>query len=167
MRQTFILSIVICLLFCRQAFSQKVFKGEIPPEFNCTGCMLVVLQADDKMTRGDKKQIEKINELFEDKFIKNYEGKNVFISAKDLDTSTLYTDSSVYRFILRSEVYSLSGSMPSSTGRNGTFNYTSYALSLWFYDRLKKKNYLQLSNWPSWAKNMEKVSEALNKLLKK
>lgn len=158
-------ALIICLLFCSNAFSQRIWKDEIPPEYNCQGCILVIIKKEPDLN----KNMHHINEMMEKRFIKNYEGKNVFVTAKDLDTNSLYADTSIYRFVLDSHTYGVSGSqtVDKGAGRSGEFNYTMSALNMHLYDRLKKKQYLQLANWPSWPKNMEKIAEALNKLLKK
>ena len=152
-------TLLICLLFSSNAFSQKIWKEALPPDYNCAGCVLVILK------KEPKDNIHKINEMIEKRLIKNYEGKSVFITATELATDSLYKDENVYRFVLNGETYSVGGSMPRVDGR-GTFNYTQTALNMHLYDRLTKKGYGQLSNWPSWPKNMEKIAEALNKLLK-
>ena len=152
--------LLICLLFPRYAFSQRIQKDGLPPDYNCTGCILVILK------KEPDKNIHKINEMIENKLIRNYNGKSVFITATDLGTDSLYKDENVYRFVLNADLYTFGGSSPRVDGRPGSFNYTQTGLNLHLYDRLTKNGYPQLSNWPSWAKNMEKVAEALNKLIK-
>jgi hypothetical protein len=154
----------------QRRFFPKSRERGIPDEFNCTGCILVILkkESDSNTDKREAKMNDRMNELFEDKFIKNYDGKTVFVTEKELNTDTLYADKNVYRFFLLGTMYAVAGSIAVDRGNGpGTFNYTSAALKLQFYDRLKGKWYGQLSNWPTWAKNMEKVAEALNKLLKK
>ena len=108
-----------------------------------------------------------MNEMVEKKLIRNYDGKSIFVTATDLDTNSLYADKNIYRFLLNGEPYSVGGSSPRVDGRPGSFNYTMTPLNFRLYDRLTKKGYPQISNWGPWAKNMEKIAEALNKLLKK
>jgi len=157
-----ILTLLIFLLLCSPVFSQRIQKEGLPPDFNCTGCVLVVLK------KEPGQNIHKMNEMVEKKLIKNYEGKSIFVTATDLDTNSLYADKNIYRFLLDGQLYSVGGSTPvtKANGSPGTFNYTSAALGFHLYDRLTKKGYPQISNWGPWAKNMEKIAEALNKLLK-
>jgi len=158
----FLSLICICLFFCSQVFSQKVFKDALPPDFNCKGCVLVVLK------KEPDQNIHKLNEMTEKKLIGNYDGQSIFVTATELATNSLYKDSTKYRFILNGEPYAAPGAriITKANGRPGDFNYTMTAINFHFYDRLTKKGYPQLSNYPAWAKNMEKIAEALNKLLK-
>ena len=155
----------ICLLICSNAFSQKVWKDQIPPEFDtCQGCILVVF----KKEADENKKLHNINEIMEKNFMKNYEGKYVFVTPKELDTNTLYADKNIYRFVLNCATYTVSQTQRVDKGNNrtGEFNYKLAALKMQLWDRFQNKWYQQLSNWPSWPKNMEKVAEALNKLVK-
>jgi hypothetical protein len=168
------------LLLSSTSFSQKIQKEGIPADFNCTGCILVVFKKE--VGEGDnklkKKENEKMNELFESKVIKDYDGKSVFITEKELNSNPLYADKNVYRFVLQGHTYGVQASTivdvpgahpppkPGMLPGQKEYRYTMGALSLALYDRLTGKGYPQLANWPSWAKNMEKVTEALNKKLK-
>src|SRR5258705_3504706 len=94
-------ALLICLLFCSHAFSQHIQKEGLPPDYNCAGCILVILK------KEPDKNIYKMNEMIEKKLIKNYDGKSVFITATDLDTNSLYKDENVYRIVLNGEPYSV------------------------------------------------------------
>ena len=156
----------ICLLIGSNVFSQKVWKDQIPPEFgSCEGCILVVF----KKEAEENKHLHNINKIMEKNFMKNYDGKYIFVTEKDLDTNMLYADKNIYRFALQCTTYNVSQSQFVDKGNNrtGEFNYTVGALNMQLWDRFQSKWYQQLSNWPSWPKNMEKVAEALSKLLKK
>lgn len=156
----------ICLLICSNAFSQKVWKDQIPPEFGtCQGCILVVF----KKEPDENKKLHNINKILEKNFMKNYDGKYVFVTEKDLDTNKLYADKNIYRFALhcKTDEFSQSQIVDKGNNRTGNFNYSVEALIMQLWDRFQNKWYQQLSNWPSWPKNMEKVANALNKLLNK
>ena len=153
--------LLTCLLFCSQTFSQRIFPQALPPDYNCAGCVLVILK------KEEDKNIHKYNEMVEKKLIKNYEGKSIFVTPTELDTNSMYADKNIYRFQLNGEPYSIQGSSPRVTGGPGEFSYTKTALKFQFYDRLTTKGYPQMSNYASWPKTMEKIAEALNKLLKK
>jgi hypothetical protein len=154
-------ALLMCLLCCKQTFSQRIQKGSLPPDFNCPGCVLVILK------HTEDKNVHHINEMVEKKLIGNYDGKNVFITEAELDTNSLYKNDSVYRFVLGGEPYSFTQSNSTGDGRGGAFTSTATPLDFHLYDRLTKKGYPQISNYPSWSKTMEKVAGALNKLLKK
>lgn len=158
--------IIICLLICSTTFSQKVWKDQIPPDFGkCQDCILIVF----KKEPDESKKLHNINKIIEKNFLKEYEGKYVFVTEKDLDTNTLYADKNIYHFALTFNTYNVSQSQIVDKGNNrtGEFNYTVGALNMQLWDRFQNKWYQQLSNWPSWPRNMEKVAAALNKLVKK
>lgn len=163
----FMMLLVFCLLAAHASFSQRIWKEHMPGGFDtCSQCILVVL----KRGPDENKKMHNINEMMEKKFIANYDGEYVFITRDELDSNTLYADKNIYRFILNSHTYGIQNpavQVEKGAGRTGTFNSSSQALNIHLDDRQKKGESLQLANWASWKKNMEKVAEYLSKLLKK
>lgn len=150
--------------------AQRVYKEHIPPEFaSCKGCTLIILRKEPN--KNDSKYNQKVDRKmieFIETFIKNYEGKTAFISQAELDSNSIYKDLDVYRFILNTGLYNYaSPSFVDKGNRIEVGSASRVGLNLHLYDRKLNKEGLQLSNWVSWEKNMEKVAEALSKELKK
>lgn len=153
LRSTLLLLFAIALL-CNYGFSQHIVKEGLPPDFNCTGCVLVILK------KEESKNEHKFNEKVEKNLVNKYDGKSIFVTATELQANAQYADTSVYRFLLDCDFYTYT-----SYDNNRPVSVTG--LNFHLYDRFTKKGYPQLSNYPAWTKNMEKIAEALNKLLKK
>ena len=164
-RKYFLSFFVVCLfLNCAHVSAQKNTDEEIiPATFKCTDCILLVIKPED----GDKRLLSKkeysaYSGLIEKQFGKNYDGKYVIVTEKELGVNPAYRDSIIYRFILDVKGHNANGSMPRADGM-GTFNYSYTALDIKLYDRQLSKAYQPFITKRTWPQAVETVVKTLEK----
>ena len=143
--------------------AQKINSDGIPPDFKCSGCILLIIKKD----KGELPL--NYNKYIEKNFKKDYSGEYEMVTWEDLDSNAKYQDKSIYKFVLSDQMQKdrtkTTLAKGFSGGRETSYTY-SVGIKYQIYHREENKSYPNLGHFTNSAKAIKEVAEALDKKLK-
>jgi hypothetical protein len=122
----------------------------IPPDFNCSDCILVIIKPEKKNT------IPNFERNVKRQFSKYYSGKYEMATAREVETESRFQDKKIYKFSLE---HNVNDDLRAKPGTSDT--YISHNVRLCVYDRESDKQYPCFASGRNSVESIQRVAKML------